>query len=149
MTDRIEVYYCEKKTNCNWKCFALDAHGLGYGIIPSVHNAWRIWHDNECGGKLIQAEIVTPDSTPPSDKPATDLMGMVLTDEEMRTFIRNNLWLLDDVNTAPELLFMIAKAQLQKIQPLLDALKQENEGLKLRVKQTHHDLCQCDICLNK
>jgi len=65
---KIEVYYCEKKTHCNWKCFALDAYGLGFGIIPSGHDAWRIWHDKECGGKLIQAEIVTPDSTPPSDK---------------------------------------------------------------------------------
>jgi len=53
-----DIIYCEHGTKCKWKCFALDYEGYGHGRIENYLQAWRDWHEKECGGKLIQAVIV-------------------------------------------------------------------------------------------
>ncbi len=47
------VWCCEKKYECKWQGFALH-QGLAWGKIPPKTNMWRLWHDRECGGRLIQ-----------------------------------------------------------------------------------------------
>ena len=49
----LSCWYCEKKWNCKWQGFALH-HGIAWGIIPPKTNIWRQWHEQNCGGKLIQ-----------------------------------------------------------------------------------------------
>ena len=53
------VWCCERRYQCKWQGFALHA-GLAWGEIPSENNAWRQWHDRECGGQLIQ--LIQPNS---------------------------------------------------------------------------------------
>ncbi len=48
-----EAFYCERKHLCRWQCFALH-QGLGWGPIPPSTNPWRVWHDKECGGRLLR-----------------------------------------------------------------------------------------------
>jgi hypothetical protein len=47
------AFYCEHKHKCKWQGFALNS-GLGWGVPPDTTDAWREWHDKQCGGKLIQ-----------------------------------------------------------------------------------------------
>jgi len=47
------VWCCENKSACKWQGYALH-QGLGWGTIPPETNEWRMWHNRECGGKLIQ-----------------------------------------------------------------------------------------------
>ena len=54
----MDIFYCEKKEKCKWKAFALEFHGVGFGKIENTTYEWRQWHEKECGGKLIQAEII-------------------------------------------------------------------------------------------
>ena len=63
MTKIADVIFCDKKEKCKWKCFALDYYGFGRGTLkdyPNYHNSWVEAHECQCGGKLIQAEIVLP-----------------------------------------------------------------------------------------
>jgi hypothetical protein len=56
-----DIIYCEHKSKCKWKGFALDGNGYGIGKVENYLQAWRDWHEKECGGKLIQAVIVKED----------------------------------------------------------------------------------------
>ena len=47
------VWCCEKRVACRWQGYALH-QGLGWGTVRPSHDPWRIAHDRECGGKLIQ-----------------------------------------------------------------------------------------------
>ena len=60
MTKIADVIYCERGRDCKWKCFALDYEGYGHGKLQNYLTEWREWHEKQCGGKLIQAEIVLP-----------------------------------------------------------------------------------------
>ncbi len=53
-----DVFYCDKKRGCKWKCFMLEANGYSLGKIPNASDAWVEWHEQKCGGKLIQAKII-------------------------------------------------------------------------------------------
>ena len=56
-----DIIYCEHKSKCKWKGFALDGNGYGIGRVENYLQAWKDWHEKECGGKLIQAVIVRED----------------------------------------------------------------------------------------
>ena len=56
-----DIIYCEHKSKCKWKGFALDGNGYGIGRVENYLQKWRDWHEKECGGKLIQAVIVKED----------------------------------------------------------------------------------------
>lgn len=46
------AFYCKRRHQCKWQCFALH-QGLGWGRIENTNPAWREWHQRECGGRLI------------------------------------------------------------------------------------------------
>ena len=52
------IFYCEKRKQCTWKCFALGHEGFAIGRVNQTLSAWREAHAQHCGGKLIQAVIV-------------------------------------------------------------------------------------------
>ena len=52
------IFYCEKKRQCTWKCFALSHEGFSLGKLDQTLSAWREAHSRHCGGKLIQARII-------------------------------------------------------------------------------------------
>jgi hypothetical protein len=56
-----DIIYCEHKSKCKWKGFALDGNGYGIGKVENYLQEWKDWHEKECGGKLIQAVIVKED----------------------------------------------------------------------------------------
>jgi hypothetical protein len=51
--DKPIAFYCEKLHQCKWQGFKLH-QGLGWGAVPGENDPWRVWHDKECGGKLIE-----------------------------------------------------------------------------------------------
>jgi len=54
------AWCCIYKEKCKWQAFALH-RGLGWGEIPPPTNAWREWHDKECGGALLQLLAASPE----------------------------------------------------------------------------------------
>jgi hypothetical protein len=59
MTEIIDdIFWCENKDRCKWKCFATDHDGFGIGRIENTLPLWREWHEKICGGKLIQGRII-------------------------------------------------------------------------------------------
>lgn len=51
------VHCCERLHQCKWQGFALHK-GLSWGRIENHTSEWRKWHAQECGGKLIQFDLV-------------------------------------------------------------------------------------------
>jgi hypothetical protein len=59
MTDKIDdIFWCDKREKCQWKCFALSYSGFSIGRIENTLLAWREAHKHFCGGELIQGKIV-------------------------------------------------------------------------------------------
>jgi len=59
MTDIIDnIFWCDKREKCQWKCFALDYSGFSIGRIENTLLAWREAHKHYCGGKLTQGKII-------------------------------------------------------------------------------------------
>jgi hypothetical protein len=54
-----DIFWCDKHTKCQWKCFALDYYGYAIGRIENTLLAWREAHEHYCGGNLIQGKIIT------------------------------------------------------------------------------------------
>jgi hypothetical protein len=52
------IFWCDKREKCQWKCFALDYWGLSLGRIENTLSAWVEAHEHFCGGKLIQGKII-------------------------------------------------------------------------------------------
>ena len=48
------VWCCERRGQCKWKCYALEAAGLQWGTPDQVTPEWLKWHKRECGGRLVQ-----------------------------------------------------------------------------------------------
>lgn len=46
------VWCCRKREKCKWQGFTLKG-GLAWGSVPT-HTPWRKYHDEKCGGELIQ-----------------------------------------------------------------------------------------------
>lgn len=54
------VWCCERRGQCKWKCYALEAAGLQWGTPDQVTPEWLKWHKRECGGRLVQ--LVPPNN---------------------------------------------------------------------------------------
>ena len=54
------VWCCERRGQCKWKCYALEAAGLQWGTPDQVTPEWLKWHKRECGGRLVQ--LVPPNA---------------------------------------------------------------------------------------
>lgn len=55
----VQAFYCQKRHQCRWQGLILH-QGLGWGLIPGEHDPWRVWHDKECGGRLVEL-IIKPE----------------------------------------------------------------------------------------
>lgn len=61
MTDQekiADIFWCNKRDNCQWKCFALDHWGFAIGNITNVLPAWKEAHERYCDGQLVQGQIM-------------------------------------------------------------------------------------------
>lgn len=56
MIESMPVWCCEHKSKCKWQGFALH-QGLAWGEVPKG-TEWRKWHDQQCGGGLIQGYVL-------------------------------------------------------------------------------------------
>ncbi len=64
MEDLVDnIFWCDKREKCGWKCFALNYSGFAIGKIENTLLAWREAHEHYCGGKLIQGKIVEDSAT--------------------------------------------------------------------------------------
>ncbi len=61
-----KAFFCEKLHQCKWQGFRLH-QGLGWGAIPGERDPWRVWHEKECGGKLVEL-FLKPDQEARSTK---------------------------------------------------------------------------------
>jgi len=52
------IFFCDKRKQCTWKCFALSHEGFAIGKIDQNLSAWREAHAKRCGGELKQGVIV-------------------------------------------------------------------------------------------
>ena len=57
------VWCCERRGQCRWKCYALEAAGLQWGTPDQVTPEWLKWHKRECGGRLVQLVPPNADSS--------------------------------------------------------------------------------------
>ena len=114
-----DIIYCEHKSKCKWKGFALDGNGYGIGRVENYLQTWRDWHEKECGGKLIQAVIVKEDFL------STILMKVDsagLTDEKMYRVAQDYGWGKDTEERGFILSIMDITSQTQ-LQAVKDILK--------------------------
>jgi hypothetical protein len=113
-----DIIYCEHGTKCKWKGFALDSQGYGHGRIENYLQAWKDWHEKECGGKLIQAVIVKEDYLS-LIRARVDAAG--LTDEQLHKIHNCDDVCESDCNICSgcSLIKQVAGFQLQSIRDVL------------------------------
>jgi hypothetical protein len=113
-----DIIYCEHKSKCKWKGFALDGNGYGIGRVENYLQTWRDWHEKECGGKLIQAVIVKEDFLS-TILVKVDSAG--LTDEKMYHMVQDYGWGKDTEERGFILSIMdiTSQTQLQAVKEIL------------------------------